>query len=125
MKSILSIPEIYYWTGVYLGSLCGHILCLYNPNFKRTIPFLKGLIPKKSESFYARVDFAILPMIGSVLGYFLITPTGYSSAVFAGLSWSGTLIALLNQKNAGDKSVVPVDSHQIDGNSGASKNLSV
>ena len=86
----------------WVGALCAHLLSLYSEDFKGTIPFIKKLIPNKSETLYFRIDFFILPIIGALLAYVLLDPNSLKTSIFAGLSWSGTLIALLN-RNTKDK----------------------
>jgi hypothetical protein len=83
----------------WIGALCGHILSLYSKDFRGTKPFLEKLLPNKSETVYFRIDFLILPIIGSLLAFILLEPTGLKSSVFAGLSWSGALTALLRKNS--------------------------
>ncbi|HLO74627.1 hypothetical protein B0I03_101559 [Flavobacterium aquaticum] len=83
----------------WLGALCTHLLSLYSDDFNGTIPFIKKLIPNKSEAFYFRIDFVILPVIGALLAYVLLEPSSLKSSIFAGISWSGTLIAILRKNN--------------------------
>ncbi len=83
----------------WIGALCTHLLSLYNDDFKGTIPFIQKLLPNKSESFYIRIDFLILPIIGSLLAYVLLDPSSLKSSIFAGISWSGTLLAMLKRNN--------------------------
>lgn len=83
----------------WLGAVCAHLLSLYSDDFKGTIPFVKKLLPKKSDTFYFRIDFLILPVIGALLAYVLLEPTSLKTSIFAGLSWSGTLIAMLKRNN--------------------------
>lgn len=92
------IESIFFQT--WLGALCAHLLSLYSDEFKGTIPFVKKLIPNKSETYYFRVDFLILPLIGALLAYVLLDPTSLKASIFAGLSWSGTLIAMLKKNNS-------------------------
>lgn len=89
----------------WLGAICAHILSLYSSSFKGTIPFLKNLFPGKSKVFYFRLDFLVLPVIGTLLAYVLLEPVGLKSSIFAGLSWSGTLIALLKRSTSIAKEV--------------------
>ncbi len=89
----------------WLGAICAHILSLYSSSFKGTIPFLKNLFPERSKLFYFRLDFLVLPIIGALLAYVLLDPVGLKSSIFAGLSWSGTLIALLKRSTAIAKEV--------------------
>lgn len=82
----------------WFGAICGHMLSLYSDEFKGCQPFLRKMFPNKKDTFYVRMDFILLPIIGTVLSITLLEPTNIKSAVFAGLSWSGTLVALLNNK---------------------------
>ena len=89
----------YIFFQTWLGAVCAHLLSLYSDDFKGTIPFIKKLMPNKSETFYFRLDFIILPLIGALLAYVLLDPTSLKASIFAGLSWSGTLIAMLKRNN--------------------------
>lgn len=82
----------------WFGAICGHILSLYSDDFKGCQPFLKKMFPAKKDTFYVRLDFLILPIIGAMLSMVLLEPSNLKSAIFAGLSWSGSLMALLNSK---------------------------
>ena len=82
----------------WIGAIIGHILSLYKAEFRRTLPFVKQLIPNKNETFYFRIDFILLPLIGAFLGKFLIDPAEVENAIFTGLTWSGTLIAILKSE---------------------------
>lgn len=81
----------------WLGALCGHMLSLYSDEFRGTIPFLEKLLPNKSNTFYFRLDFFVLPLIGATLAFVLLEPSTFKNSIFAGLSWSGTLIAILRK----------------------------
>lgn len=91
------IGNIFFQT--WLGAVCAHLLSLYSDDFNGTIPFVKKLLPNKSETLYFRIDFIILPLIGALLAYVLLDPSSLKASIFAGLSWSGTLIAMLKSKN--------------------------
>jgi hypothetical protein len=83
----------------WMGAICAHILSLYSDEFKGTIPFLQKIFPNKSTTFYFRLDFVVLPLIGALLAFVLLDPVSLKSSIFAGLSWSGTLIALLKRSH--------------------------
>ena len=72
---------------------------MYSDDFKGTKPFLEKMFPNKSTTFYFRLDFVILPLIGSLLAFVLLDPMNLKTSIFAGLSWSGTIIALLRKPN--------------------------
>lgn len=91
------IGHIFFQT--WLGAVCAHLLSLYSDDFKGTIPFVKKLLPNKSKTFYFRIDFIILPLIGALLAFVLLDPNSLKASIFAGLSWSGTLIAMLKRNN--------------------------
>lgn len=84
----------------YLGAVFGHILSLYSNEFKGAIPFLERAFPGKSATFYFRLDFLILPIIGCFLAFVLLDPSNLKSSIFAGLSWSGTLTGLLKRSSS-------------------------
>ena len=90
----------------WLGALCGHILSLYSKDFNGTKTFLEKLFPNQNETFYYRIDFVLLPLIGALLATVLLEPTNLRSSIFAGLSWSGALTALL-RKNSDEISKTP------------------
>ena len=94
LYSIITRP----WFLAWFGAICGHILSLYSDDFKGCQPFLKKMFPDKRDTFYVRLDFIILPIIGAVLSVVLLEPSNLKSAIFAGLNWSGSLMALLNNK---------------------------
>lgn len=97
LTEIITSPLLFTW----IGSICGHVLSLYAPEFKGTKPFLEKLIPQKTEKFYFRLDFLILPIIGALLGYVLLEPTNFKTSLFTGLSWSGALSAILKKSENG------------------------
>ena len=84
----------------WFGAICGHILSLYSDDFEGCQPFLRKMFPDKKDTFYDRLDFILLPIIGAVLSMVLLEPSNLKSAIFAGLSWSGSLMALLNNKKS-------------------------
>lgn len=86
------------WISAWLGALCCHMLSMYSDNFDGTQPFLKKFFPNHSEKFYVRINAIILPLIGAFLSIVLFEPTNIKGAVVAGLSWTGTLLALLKGK---------------------------
>lgn len=94
------ICDIFTSTNVFAwcGALCGHILSLYSDDFQGTQPFLKKMFPEKSNEFYVRVDFIVLPIIGALLSNVCLEPNNIKTAIFAGLTWSGSIITLLNNK---------------------------
>jgi len=93
MKEYLTSPLFL----TYIGAICGHMLSLYSNEFKGAVPFLEKIFPNKSKTFYFRIDFMLVPIIGALLAFVLMDPDNLKTSVFAGLSWSGTLAALLKR----------------------------
>lgn len=84
----------------WLGALFGHMLSLYDTSFKGCRSFLSRVIPEKKDVFYDRLELVLLPAIGSILAYLLLDPSNMKSATFAGLTWTGTLVALLKRNKS-------------------------
>jgi hypothetical protein len=95
LVDIITHPHLVSW----YGAICGHILSLYSEGFAGCQPFLRKIFPNKTDAFYVRVDFLLLPFIGTLLSIVLLEPDDVKSALVSGLSWSGALMALLNNKN--------------------------
>lgn len=94
MFDIITCPFVLSW----FGAICGHMLSLYSDDFRGCQPFLRRMFPEKNEKFYVRLDFLLLPIIGAILSTTMLEPDNLKSAIFAGLTWSGTLTTLLNLK---------------------------
>lgn len=93
-------PRVVLLLCTWLGALVGHILSLYDTSFKGCRSFLSRVIPEKNDVFYDRLELILLPAIGCILAYLLLDPSNMKSATFAGLTWSGTLIALLKKEKS-------------------------
>ena len=93
---LITDPAVVAW----FGAICGHMLSLYSDDFKGTQPFLRKLVPCRKDTFYIRVDLFLLPIIGAILSVILLEPNNLKSALTAGLTWSGTLKALLDSKKS-------------------------
>lgn len=91
-------PKLTLLLCTWLGALFGHILSLYDTSFHGCRSFVSRIIPNKKDVFYERIDLILLPIVGCLLAYLLLDPSNIKSATFAGLTWSGTLIALLKQR---------------------------
>lgn len=69
----------------------------YTPKgFKGTIPFLKQFFPGKSKKCYFRVNFFLIIIIGTFFGYLLSKPETTTACIFAGLTWTGSIQAILH-----------------------------
>lgn len=65
------------------------------------IPFLKTWCPKKSKTWYMRVNCVMLVIIGAILSFIILEPNSMKSSLCAGLTWCGTLQSLGLTKNIG------------------------
>lgn len=69
----------------------------YSPKgFKGTIPFLKQCFPGKSKKCYFRINFLLIIIIGTFFGYLLSRPKTLAACIFAGLTWTGSIQAILH-----------------------------
>ena len=92
-------PKLTILLCTWLGALFGHILSLYDTSFHGCRSFMSRIFPNKKDVFYERIDLILLPLTGCLRAYLLLGPSNIKSATFAGLTWSGTLIALLKQRS--------------------------
>jgi hypothetical protein len=63
-----------------------------------TVPRLKLLIPGKSDTFYYRLDFFLVIILGSLVGYIFFEPKQSIQALAAGCGWVGALNVLIQEK---------------------------
>lgn len=69
----------------------------YSPKgFKGTIPFLKQCFPGLSKECYFRINFFLIVVIGTFFGYLLSQPKTPTACIFAGLTWTGSIQAILH-----------------------------
>ena len=72
------------------GATAMYVFSLYK-GFQGAIDFLKRLFPNHSASFYARVDFFVVIVAGSIIGFILFSPGTPIQALCAGLGWVGAM----------------------------------
>lgn len=94
------MEEINWWLlfWVWFGVFAANVLSLSSSRFKGTRPFLKSIFPDHSVRFYTVIDLILTPIIGAFLGYILSEPQNMKTALVAGLTLSGSIIALTNSK---------------------------
>jgi hypothetical protein len=63
-----------------------------------TVPKIKQLIPGKTDTFYARLDFLLVVILGPVIGIICFKPDNSLQALAAGWSWASALNVLVQQK---------------------------
>ncbi len=86
-------PMHYFFT--WLGAVSAHVLSKFKPEFHGTIPFLQGIYPSQSDAVYKRLDFIILPLIGSFIAFILMEPGNLKACLLTGITWTGSIIALI------------------------------
>lgn len=86
-------PVIY----ILAGAVIGHIFVGYDQEFQGTKPFFKKLFPTKSEVFFERLDFLIIPLIALFFSYSVIHPETLAAAMSTGLTWNITLVSFIKK----------------------------
>ena len=65
----------------------------------RGIRILKLIFPKKSDEFYELLNFWIVTLIGSLIGYLFYSPSTSLEALASGFGWTGAIKALTEGKS--------------------------
>jgi hypothetical protein len=93
---ILAGPE---FEGVrnYFFTMCGATslyLFSLSKGFNGSTPVLKRLFPDRKEVFYDRVDFIVVIVLGSIIGYVFFHPNTPPQSLAAGFGWIAAVNAL-------------------------------
>jgi hypothetical protein len=59
--------------------------------FDNSRNFLQRMKPGKSDTFYNRSDFAVVTVLGGLIGYLFFAPQDVPRALIAGLGWTAAL----------------------------------
>ena len=86
-------PVIY----IFGGALIGHIFVGYDQEYQGTKPFFKKILPSRSEVFFERLDFIIIPFIALFFSYSIIHPETLAAAMSTGLTWNITLVSFIKK----------------------------
>jgi len=85
----------------YLTTLFGatsmYIFAL-NKGFDGAVPFLRRILPERSEALYHRLDFVIVIFAGSVIGSISFSPHNSLQALAAGFGWVGAMNVMMASK---------------------------
>lgn len=76
-------------TAMYIFSL--------NQGFEGSIRWLKRMFPNCSSVTYERLDFFIVVLAGSLIGFISFNPSSAYEALAAGFGWVGSINVLLNK----------------------------
>lgn len=85
--------EFWYFFLTVIGAAITQLLSL-KIGTVGAMPFLKMWYPKKSKTWYMRVNCVILVMVGALLSFIILEPTSMKTSICAGLTWCGTLQSL-------------------------------
>lgn len=88
--------KIYCYITTLFGATAMYVFSL-NRGFQGAIDFLKRFFPNRPESFYARVDFFVVILAGSIIGFILFSPSTTIQALCAGLGWVGAMNTIVNK----------------------------
>ena len=99
MRNILSDQQsraILMWLLTAFACAAMHIFSMVK-GFEGSIPWLRRMWPERSDAFYHRVDFVMVVLIGSIIGYLLFRPEQIPHALTAGFGWIGAVSILVNK----------------------------
>jgi hypothetical protein len=102
------------WLLMYGASLLGAVLMYFfadRNGLEGTVPKLRLLLPGRSDTYYFRLDFVLLILVGPVVGLICFAPTNPFQALASGCGWVGALNVLLQQKPP----IAPVNPASPDG----------
>lgn len=85
--------------GLYVVTLFGaasmYVFSL-KKGFEGSISFLIKMFPERTNVFYDRLDFLVVTIMGSILGYLLLDPKQVHQALVAGLGWVSAVNVAMN-----------------------------
>ena len=65
--------------------------------FEGATTFLKRILPDHQQVFYDRLDFVVVVIAGSIIGYIFFSPVSQLEALAAGFGWVGAISVLMNR----------------------------
>jgi hypothetical protein len=92
---LLSDKAVLYYTALF-GAAAMYIFSLQK-GFEGSIPFLKRAFPGRADHVYVRIDFLIVIVFGSIIGFVTISPTNTLQALAAGVGWVGSVNVLVSR----------------------------
>ena len=98
------------------GAACMYVFSSYK-GFENSMNFLRKMLPDKSDTFYARTDFVVMSISGTIIGLIAFSPQGLYQALAAGFGWTGAMGVLLkvqppNQPNPANQGNQPNPANQ-------------
>ncbi len=83
-----------------LGSVAMYMFSLHQ-GFEGAVSFLKRMFPNRAQVFYDRVDFIVVTLFGSFIGYIIFEPSNTAKALTAGLGWISAISIIMNKIKKG------------------------
>lgn len=99
IEYLYNSPIIGYFLMTWIGAICCHILSQYPNEFKGCLPFLKKMFPDWKDQYYNWIEFLILPLMGAIIALMTLEPSNFKCAFWAGISWVGTMDAIILRSN--------------------------
>lgn len=65
--------------------------------FEGAATFLRRVLPDRQQVFYDRLDFVVVVIAGSIIGYIFFSPASQLEALAAGFGWVGAISVLMNR----------------------------
>jgi hypothetical protein len=102
MESLPSAPAFFTWPFLtqysltLFGAMAMYVFSLHK-GFHGAVAFLRTVAPGHQDVFYARLDFVLSTVIGSIIGYIAFMPATPFQALAAGFGWVGTMNVLIAQ----------------------------
>lgn len=91
------------WLGrfvlILIGAYISQVLFLEKNSMKSLEYVLKKFFPKRDETFRFRVEFVVVPILGSIVILFVIKPADIQASFISGLTWWSTVQALVPAKD--------------------------
>ena len=91
MIADLPFREIVSWLSIIsctaIGCFAAYVFCSQK-GVKGSREFLMGVLPGRTDAFYARSDFVLTVIIGTFIGIILYSPSTALRALAAGVGWT-------------------------------------
>jgi hypothetical protein len=99
LVTYLDTPEgnhIFCYIITMFGTTAMYVFSLHK-GFQGAMDFLKRCFPDHTPSFYARLDFFLVIVLGSIIGFILFSPATAIQSLCAGLGWVGAMNTVVSK----------------------------
>lgn len=87
-------PDLKIFFTTLFGSAGMYVFSSFK-GFENSTNFLRRVLPNRSDVFYARADFMLMTLSGTIIGLITFAPQGVYQALAAGFGWTGAMNVLL------------------------------